>query len=421
MDKRSWWKGISVVLLLWGSMANTTTAQSTGITFSDQEVSTQDASMSPGCVAPPPVSSFLTTNNQVNLYFVATTTTADLLTDNWLAPDGSVGGGGQWPPVSGSYCYFDHLNISNLPPTQLGSWQARIYDNGSLLFSVPFMVSSLGPVAIPQIEYFFAILSNISYGASATLYWSVVGATSISIDQGIGAVSSSGAYVVTPGQTTTYTLTAQNSGGANNSTAAVTVTGQPPGGQQILTAMPNPALVTSGSLGMTTLSWSAPSSVQGVELHVDAPDGPLLAAGGQTGTAQTEQWVSDGMTFYLQDVTGGNPLTAAYTLDTVVVRVVPANATFFAASPLYIAPGQNSGTVMLTWNAPGVSSVQIWVLSASGSQMTGDLPSTGWTFSGNWVQQGMPFFLQNSTSGSGEGSSNTISTAQVSSDPPPSP
>ena len=39
------------------------------------------------------------------------------------------------------------------------------------------------------------------------------------------------------------------------------------------------------------------------------------------GSAQTGLWVTDGMTFYLQDVSGGKSLTAENTLATVVVRL----------------------------------------------------------------------------------------------------
>jgi hypothetical protein len=42
---------------------------------------------------------------------------------------------------------------------------------------------------------------------------------------------------------------------------------------------------------------------------------------GNGGAAQTAAWVPDGMTFYLQDVTGGKTLTADNTLATLVVHL----------------------------------------------------------------------------------------------------
>jgi hypothetical protein len=88
-----------------------------------------------------------------------------------------------------------------------------------------------------------------------------------------------------------------------------------------LTASPNPIPVTgSAVLGMTTISWMAPG-VEAVEVRIGSPNGVLFADGGSRGSAQTGVWVPDGMTFYLQDVSNGKPLTAENTLATVVVRL----------------------------------------------------------------------------------------------------
>ena len=58
-----------------------------------------------------------------------------------------------------------------------------------------------------------------------------------------------------------------------------------------------------------------------VEIHVGSPGGTLFAAGGPTGSAETGAWVSNGLTFYLQDITGGKSLTSTNTLATVSVIV----------------------------------------------------------------------------------------------------
>jgi parallel beta-helix repeat protein len=88
-----------------------------------------------------------------------------------------------------------------------------------------------------------------------------------------------------------------------------------------LTASPNPIpVVGSASLGMTTISWTAPDAVA-VEVRIGSPDGAVLASGGNRGSAPTGPWVPEGMTFYLQDVSGGRPLTVENTLATLVVRL----------------------------------------------------------------------------------------------------
>lgn len=50
----------------------------------------------------------------------------------------------------------------------------------------------------------------INQGDTANLSWTIIGATSVSIDNGIGNVSLSGERIIKPSKTTTYTLTATN-------------------------------------------------------------------------------------------------------------------------------------------------------------------------------------------------------------------
>jgi peptidoglycan-associated lipoprotein len=80
----------------------------------------------------------------------------------------------------------------------------------------------------PVINTFVAEPSSIQRGQSATLRWSVQNADEVSINQGIGAVQSSGNRRVFPSSTTTYTLTAKGKGGTTTGTARVTVTQPPP-------------------------------------------------------------------------------------------------------------------------------------------------------------------------------------------------
>lgn len=90
-----------------------------------------------------------------------------------------------------------------------------------------------------------------------------------------------------------------------------------------LSATPNPAppLDSTGYV-QVTLTWNAPASPL-VEIHVGAPDGPLLTTGGSSGTATTGAWVANGARFYLQDVSGGKPLSAPNTLAQIMVIVRP--------------------------------------------------------------------------------------------------
>jgi len=80
----------------------------------------------------------------------------------------------------------------------------------------------------PAITTFEATPSSLSAGGSATLQWQVTNASTVSIDQGIGAVALSGNRSITPGSTTTYKLTATNQYGSSTATTQVSVTAASP-------------------------------------------------------------------------------------------------------------------------------------------------------------------------------------------------
>lgn len=87
-----------------------------------------------------------------------------------------------------------------------------------------------------------------------------------------------------------------------------------------LTASVNPIPVGAGMDGVATISWNAPGA-QFVEVRVGSPGGSLFAIGTSTGSAVTGSWITDGLTFYLQDITNGKPLTSAYTIGTLTIHL----------------------------------------------------------------------------------------------------
>jgi len=112
----------------------------------------------------------------------------------------------------------------------------------------------------PAINSFGAGPPTIAAGESSTLSWSVVGATMVSIDQGIGNVALSGSRVVMPSATTVYTLTATNAAGiSTTATAQVIVTGAPspptPAALPVVNSFTaSPPSIIVGELA--TLSWN---------------------------------------------------------------------------------------------------------------------------------------------------------------------
>ena len=86
-----------------------------------------------------------------------------------------------------------------------------------------------------------------------------------------------------------------------------------------ITANPNPIPVCDGTgLGITTLSWTS-TGTSVVEVHLDEPSGMLLATSGPSGTVTTGKWVGHATQFFLQDASGGLPLSPENTLATVTV------------------------------------------------------------------------------------------------------
>jgi predicted secreted protein len=94
-------------------------------------------------------------------------------------------------------------------------------------------VSTKPPAAdMPVINHFESTPNSVLPGGIATLVWNVTGASSVSIDQGIGAVEDQGRKGVISSGTTKYTLMAVNASGEVSASANVVVTepatSQPP-------------------------------------------------------------------------------------------------------------------------------------------------------------------------------------------------
>ena len=136
------------------------------------------------------------------------------------------------------------------------------------------------PQPKPVITAFVAEPSTIERGKSSTLRWKVENATDISINQGIGAVQSTGERQVFPSSSTTYTLSAKGPGGSATATARVDVTQPPP------PPKPKPAPPTK------SLNERLAEEVQDVYFDFDkfnirsAPSSPVCGSGACSQNAQ---------------------------------------------------------------------------------------------------------------------------------------
>ncbi len=122
----------------------------------------------------------------------------------------------------------------------------------------------------PTITAFTASPTSIEGGESSTLSWTVTGTvTSLSIDNGVGSVTGTTSEAVSPGATTTYTLTASNGSASDTATATVTVADDPAPPTD-----PTPPVITSFTASDTsleagdsaTLSWAITGAVTAVTI-----------------------------------------------------------------------------------------------------------------------------------------------------------
>jgi hypothetical protein len=100
----------------------------------------------------------------------------------------------------------------------------RVIDNSNQWSStVTAYVIVNTKTAGPTIEKFVIVPDSVTAGNPVELQWSVSGATSISIDNGVGKVSPSGSMKIYPIATQMFTLTAINSLGVATKTVTVSV------------------------------------------------------------------------------------------------------------------------------------------------------------------------------------------------------
>ena len=129
---------------------------------------------------------------------------------------------------------------------------------------------------------------------------------------------------------------------------------------QLITAIPiRSRWLRALRLGQTTIAWNAPDS-SSVEVHVGSATGTLFAERWINGSAQTGDWVSNGMVFVLVDATthaaaGGHRGNAGRTRyhDCRESQSDPGGAGL-----MHLARRRSA------WNAPGSSSVEVHVGSA---------------------------------------------------------
>ncbi len=224
--------------------------------------------------------------------------------------------------------------VTAILPNGLGaSRQIRIIDQN---IKLDFIISDF---SAPPSADFRTDNKIILMGASATLSWIVSDADTITIDNEIGPVSPVGSLVLTPGTTTSYTLTAKGSGGTRVKTITIYVVN--PTSLPMAEFTATPLSITSGR--SSVLSWHV-SDADTVSIDngigsVD-PKGSVVIKPGSTTT-------------YCLNASGpGGSVSAAVT----VTVSYPLPTASFNASPTLINAGYST---TLTWHTAGADAISI--------------------------------------------------------------
>ncbi|HEX7364975.1 MAG TPA: hypothetical protein VF366_07415 [Dehalococcoidia bacterium] len=234
----------------------------------------------------------------------------------------------------------------------------------------------------PVINSFNASPASISSGESSSLDWEVSGATSVSIDQGIGNVALTGSRAVAPAATTVYTLTASSTGGSVTATTQVIVSGtapppptppSPPTGLPVINYFTiSPSSVSFGS--SVIMSWDVTNATA---VTIDNGIGVMPVSG-----STTIMLVADTIfTLTATNAVGSTMRTASVVVSSLspppgILPVV----SYFQAAPPIITSG---GSTMLSWSVTNATSVVIdngvGSVAASGSALVSPVSSTDYT------------------------------------------
>lgn len=235
----------------------------------------------------------------------------------------------------------------------------------------------------PIVINFDANPAVIISGASVALIWSVSGATSASIDQGVGAVSLSGNKLVSPTGTTTYTLTASGPAGTMSKSVVLTVNAP-------ITAVFNvdPNIIAVGEL--TTLHWDVTGATS---VSIDPGIGDVPPVGSKV----VYPYYSTTYTLTASSTCCSVSKTAALTVGNYYPYQLPYGYPYGFPSPypypytygpfidiFNISPSTISagGSALLTWHVTGAKAVIIFglgIVPSSGSATVTPTATTTYT------------------------------------------
>ncbi len=254
-----------------------------------------------------------------------------------------------WHITNSSYAEIDHgiggidaNGAITVSPSQTTTYTLKAFslpDGTAIYCRATIVVQVPQPPSQPACTL-SAHPTNIQQGSASVLSWTTNNATSVSINNGIGSVSTSGSRTVVPNQTTTYTLTATGPGGTVNCYATVTV--QVPQQQPACTLTVSPSTIHQGQTAL--LRWTTQNATTVTLNH---------GLGAYPGVGETVVQPS-GTTTYVLTATGpGGTVTCSATV-TVIPPTPQQPACTLSVTPTTISQGSAATLSWTTHNANNV-------------------------------------------------------------------
>lgn len=219
----------------------------------------------------------------------------------------------------------------------------------------------------PTCDSFTGAPATIVRGSSATLAWATTNATSITISGLTGALAVDGSRVVTPTQTTAYTLTARNAAGTQvTCTRTITVT-QPTPAPTCDSFTAAPASIIRG--GSSILAWTTTGATSVLISNVTG----TLAVDGSKSVSPTVT------TTYILTAANANNVVIKCEKTITVVPPTPADPTCdeITATPASIKKGESSTLKWFTTNAVTATiDNAIGSVAVDGTQVVSPLQTT---------------------------------------------
>jgi hypothetical protein len=205
-------------------------------TFGESSTDTLGVSMEAAAIPEPTIVSFLASPSTIDVGQLSTLSwTVDGADEITITGLGTVGQRGDVPVAPEETTTYT-LTATNVTGTVTRDVTVTV---------IPIVIPD------PAVSFFRALPSTIDPGENTTLSWLTLYGDTVTIS-GIGQVNAQGSLVISPDETTTYTMTVTNEAGQATADVTVTVNQIPAPEISFFSAIPSE--VAAGEAG--TLSWS---------------------------------------------------------------------------------------------------------------------------------------------------------------------